>query len=58
MGVLCALLGAVCRRAHCGTILQLLRIEDRLGHFVLPVTAEVAPGYFNVIAAPMDLQTM
>jgi hypothetical protein len=33
-------------------------MEDKLGHFVVPVTEDVAKGYFNVISNPMDLQTI
>jgi hypothetical protein len=47
-----------CRHRIMVDLLQLLRNEDRSGYFALPVTADVAPGYFNVITEPMDLWSM
>ena len=48
----------LCRHRLMVEVLDALRAEDRAGHFQLPVTPEVAPGYHNVIRAPMDLWTM
>jgi hypothetical protein len=49
---------SVCIRARMTYALLLLRQEDKAGFFHYPVTAELAPGYFNVISRPMDFHTI
>jgi hypothetical protein len=48
----------LCRHGNMVKLISLLRSEDRLGFFALPVTPDQAPGYFNVIKEPMDMLTM
>ena len=48
----------VCRRSHVAKVIKELSEHDEMNVFGLPVTAEMAPTYFDVIRTPMDLQTM
>lgn len=45
---------------RCRSLLLLLSFHraDRYGFFAVPVTEDVAPGYFTVIKQPMDLSTI
>ena len=45
----------VCRRSGGEKVITALLEEDKGGYFYAPVTEEVAPGYFNVIARPCSL---
>ncbi|KAH9137605.1 hypothetical protein LEN26_005667 [Aphanomyces euteiches] len=47
-----------CRRVRCFRLLKALVAEDKFLLFREPVTVEIAPTYFEVIKAPMDLRTM
>ena len=48
----------VCRRSHVAKVIKELGAHDEMKIFAWPVTAEMAPTYFDIIQRPMDLQTM
>jgi hypothetical protein len=48
----------VCRRAHLAKVVKELVSHDEHLIFAQPVTVEMAPTYFDIIKAPMDLATM
>lgn len=41
-----------------GRIVLIITREDKKEIFRYPVTADIAPGYFDVVKQPMDLTTM
>ncbi|OQR94317.1 histone-lysine N-methyltransferase [Achlya hypogyna] len=49
---------ASCRQLRLYKLLHALRAEDKFGIFSEPVTVDIAPTYFDIIKAPMDLSTM
>lgn len=48
----------VCCKRRCSELIDLLKEQDGLHLFAVPVTEQMAPTYHDVIKNPMDLQTM